>query len=466
MAIALRILFVAIFVSLSFMAPAKEKIDIAIVETLPVPIVTESRKAFETELQRILPNKDIQFRVFNAEGSVEQAKTFLSDELSSSPADLIVTVATLATRAVVNSNEVLTTNQEFGHSFEVLPASQQFPSDWYLGTADALYQNKDFIRDSGAKYVMVLAGDHIYKMDYRLMLRQHVSQGSDLSVACIEVPIAEAAGQFGVMNVDKSDRVTSFEEKPLSPEVLEDRPGYTLASMGNYIFDTEFLLEQLTTDAQSSTSEHDFGKNIIPSVLNNFFVQAYRFKDIQGAQDPYWRDVGTIDSYWLANMALLDSENKIDLYDKHWPIWCEQASLPPAKFTGSNCAARTVSDSLISNGCIVGISKITKSLLFTGASVSHEVNVEKCIVLPHAHIAEHCKLYRVIVAHNCRIPAHFEAGFDHNYDRERGLRVSPHGVVLITQSMLDKVARSEKSKKRLLSTSAVSSGKAAYFNGN
>lgn len=357
-------------------------------------------------------------------------------------------------------------NQEFGHSFEVLPASQQFPSDWYLGTADALYQNKDFIRDSGAKYVMVLAGDHIYKMDYRLMLGQHVSQGNDLSVACIEVPIAEAAGQFGVMNVDESDRVTSFEEKPLSPEALEDRPGFTLASMGNYIFNSEFLLEQLTTDAQSSTSEHDFGKNIIPSVLNNFFVQAYRFKDIQGAHDPYWRDVGTIDSYWLANMALLDSENKIDLYDKHWPIWCEQASLPPAKFTGNNCAARTVSDSLISNGCIVGISRITKSLLFSGASVSHEVNLEKSIVLPKAHIADHCTLYRVIVAHNCRIPAHFEAGFDHDYDRERGLRVSPHGVVLITQSMLDKLARSEKSKKRLLSTSVVSPSKAAYFSGN
>ena len=332
-------------------------------------------------------------------------------------------------------------NQEFGHSFELLPASQQYSTDWYLGTADALFQNIEFIRSVGAKYVLVLSGDHIYKMDYRSMLTEHVDSQADLSVACIEVPVSEAAGQFGVMGVDETDRVTSFVEKPAQPEGLADAPGYTLASMGNYVFNTDFLIEHLTRDSQTSDSEHDFGKNVIPSLIAECHVQAHRFRDKNRDTVPYWRDVGTLDSYWLSNMALLTSSPDFDLYDVKWPIWCEQPAMPPAKFvSGESGLVGTACDSLISNGCTIEGGRVIKSLLFPCSHVLEESLLEECLLLPNSSVGKRARLRRVIVDRGCQIPESLEAGLDHEHDRARGFRVSDGGIVLITQKMLNKVA--------------------------
>lgn len=330
------------------------------------------------------------------------------------------------------------TNQEFGHSFELLPASQQYSTDWYLGTADSLFQNIEFIRAAGARYVLVLAGDHIYKMDYRSMLTEHVSSQANLSVACIEVPISEAAGQYGVMGVDSSDRIVSFVEKPQHPEILVDVPGYTLASMGNYVFNTDFLIEQLTRDAISSQSEHDFGRNIIPAVIDNFHVKAHRFRDKNRDTVPYWRDVGTLDAYWLSNMALLTNMPEFDLNDEKWPIWGEQPCQPPAKFISGRLGhSGSACDSLISNGCTIEGGHINKSLLFPGVYVHEDALVDECLLLPDSEVGRNAKLKRVIVDRNCQIPDKFEAGFDTKEDLARGFRISKGGVVLITQKMLN-----------------------------
>lgn len=339
-------------------------------------------------------------------------------------------------------------NQEFGHSFELLPASQQHSTDWYRGTADALFQNIEFIRSVGAKYVLVLSGDHIYKMDYRSMLSEHVNSQADLSVACIEVPVSDAAGQFGVMGVDGTDRVTSFVEKPLKPEGLADAPGYTLASMGNYVFNTDFLIEQLYQDASERGSDHDFGKNIIPALISAHHVQAHRFRDKNRDTVPYWRDVGTLDSYWLSNMALLTSSPDFDLYEKKWPIWCEQASMPPAKFvTGQNGLVGTACDSLISNGCTIEGGRVNKSLLFPEVEIKEEAFLDECLMLPNSIVGKKARLRRVIVDRSCHIPDNFEAGIDLEQDQARGFRVSPGGIVLITQKMLDKLAKAPELKK-------------------
>lgn len=340
------------------------------------------------------------------------------------------------------------TNQAFGHSFEMLPASQQYSSDWYLGTADSLFQNIDFIRAAKAKYVLVLSGDHIYKMDYRSMLADHVASQAKLSVACIEVPISDAAGQFGVMGVDPSDRIVSFVEKPQEPEALADVPGYTLASMGNYVFDSDFLVEQLTRDAVKKGSEHDFGKNIIPSLIGEFHVQAYRFRDKNRDTVPYWRDVGTLDSYWLSNMALLTNSPDFDLADDKWPIWGEQPSMPPAKFVrGQLGQLGSACDSLVSNGCIIEGANINKSLLFTDVFVSEDALVEECLLLPGSRIGTQSRLRRVIVDRGCQIPDKFEAGFDENADRSRGFRVSEEGIVLITNAMLKACSKAHSQAK-------------------
>ena len=347
-------------------------------------------------------------------------------------------------------------NQQFGHLLEILPASQQCSSDWYLGTADALFQNKDFIRDSGAKYVMVLAGDHIYKMDYRSMLQEHVHSDAELSVACIEVPTSEAASQLGVISVDESDKITAFVEKPLNPNALRERPGNCLASMGNYIFNANFLIEKLTQDAQIIESDHDFGKNIVPSIINDYLVKAYRFRGCNNECQPYWRDVGTIDSYWMANMALLSSSNRFSLCDEQWPIWCDLVPMPPAKFSAI-CNTVAVSDSLIANGCKIDACKINKSLLFMGVEVKQDVSLDECLVLSNCQVGKSSKLKKVIVARNCAIPEYFVAGFDLEEDEERGFRISPNGVVLITQEMLDTLEFNSDQKKDFSPSKSITS---------
>ena len=328
---------------------------------------------------------------------------------------------------------------ELGEYVEVLPASQRYSSQWYQGTADALYQNIDIIAAQKAKYVLVLSGDHIYKMDYGAMLADHVETGADLTVSCIEVPIEEAAGNFGVMTIDSDNRILRFDEKPAHPTELNDLPGHTLASMGNYVFSTEFLLDTLSRDALNKDSEHDFGKNIIPSIIDAHKICAYRFRDPDGAT-PYWRDVGTLDSFWEANMEMVSPEPTLDLYNDEWPIWTYQKQLPPAKFVFDDDGRRGYAvDSMVSGGCIISGGKVKNSLLFSNVRIHSYTEIEQAVLLPEVVIHRHAKLKKVIVDRDCEIPAGMEIGFNHDEDQARGFRVSKKGVVLVTRKMLEQL---------------------------
>ena len=222
--------------------------------------------------------------------------------------------------------------RELGESVEILPASQRYSDDWYQGTADAIYQNLDIIRSESPRYVLVLSGDHVYKMDYGHMLASHVESGADMTVSCLEVPVEEAANAFGVMKVNDNQRVIGFEEKPAHPSPIPGQDELTLASMGNYIFNTEFLFEQLLQDSANLESSHDFGNDIIPSIVDNYYIHAYPFRDPETGERAYWRDVGTLDSFWEANMELISTTPPLNIYAPDWPLWTYQAQLPPAKF--------------------------------------------------------------------------------------------------------------------------------------
>lgn len=328
---------------------------------------------------------------------------------------------------------------ELGEYVEILPASQRFSPSWYQGTADALFQNIDIIAEQRPKYVLVLSGDHIYKMDYGSMLAAHVEKGADLTVSCIEVPIEEAAGAFGVMTVDGDNRIKRFDEKPEHPTELKDMPGYTLASMGNYVFSTEFLLDVLRKDADNSTSEHDFGKDIIPGIIDSHNVSAYRFRDHETEEASYWRDVGTLDSFWEANMELASPDPALNLYQADWPIWTFQKQLPPAKFVFDDDGRRGYAvDSMVSGGCIVSGGRVKNSLLFSNVRVHSFTDIEQSLILPEVEIHRNAKLKKVIIDSECEIPAGMIIGYDHDHDRERGFRVSKKGVVLVTKEMLRK----------------------------
>lgn len=328
---------------------------------------------------------------------------------------------------------------ELGEYVEILPASQRFSPNWYQGTADALFQNIDIIAEQNPKYVLVLSGDHVYKMDYGSMLAAHVESGADLTVSCIEVPIEEAARSFGVMTVDASDRIVRFDEKPAEPTELEDLPGHTLASMGNYVFNTEFLLEILRKDAEDPSSEHDFGKNIIPDIITSHNVSAYRFRDHDTDKVAYWRDVGTLDSFWEANMELVSPDPALNLYHDDWPIWTFQKQLPPAKFVFDDDGRRGYAvDSTVSGGCIVSGGRVKTSLLFSNVRVHSFTDIEESVILPQVEIHRNVKLKRVIIDSECEVPEGMIIGYDHDHDRERGFRVTKKGVVLVTREMLRK----------------------------
>jgi glucose-1-phosphate adenylyltransferase len=332
-------------------------------------------------------------------------------------------------------------NRDLGEFVELLPASQQYSSSWYEGTADALYQNIEFIREHAPKYVVVLAGDHIYKMDYGDMLVEHVQAGADMTVSCIEVPIPDAAGSFGVMCVDEHNRITDFHEKPDEPCPLEDKPGFTLASMGNYVFNTEFLIEQLLADAQNPESEHDFGKDIIPAAIGNNQIHAFRFRDCENNEQPYWRDVGTLDSFWQANMDLVAVTPQLNIYDKDWPIWTHQQQSPPAKFVFNDEVRRGFAvDSTIAGGCIVSGAEVSHSLLFSDVHVGSYSRVHQAVVLPQVDIGRHVKINRAIIDSGCKIPDGMEIGIDQEQDMARGFRISKDGIVLITRDMLSQRA--------------------------
>lgn len=328
--------------------------------------------------------------------------------------------------------------KELGESVEILPASQRFSDDWYKGTADAIYQNLDIIRAEKPKYVMILSGDHIYRMDYGEMLAEHVARGAKMTISCLEVSIDEAANDFGVIVVDEDSRVIGFEEKPAKPTPIPGEPGLTLASMGNYIFDTDFLFELLQKDAVDDKSSHDFGKDIIPSVINEHFIYAHPFRDPDTGQRAYWRDVGTLDSFWQANMELVAPEPALNMYDPDWPIWTYQSQLAPAKFVFNDDDRRGMAvDSTVSGGCIISGAKVVHSLLFSNVRVRSHSEIHESVILPEVTVGRNCRIHKAIIDRGCVIPDEFEIGCDLVHDRARGFRVTDKGVVLVTREMLD-----------------------------
>ena len=327
--------------------------------------------------------------------------------------------------------------KELGESVEILPASQRFSNDWYKGTADAIFQNLDIIRAEKPKYVLILSGDHIYRMDYGEMLAEHVARGAKMTVSCLEVPIAEAANEFGVIVVDENSHVIGFEEKPAKPTPVPGEPDLTLASMGNYIFDTEFLFEMLKTDSENEESSHDFGKDIIPAIIKDHLIYAHPFRDPETGERAYWRDVGTLDSFWQANMELVEPEPALNMYDPDWPIWTYQSQLPPAKFVFNDEDRRGMAvDSTVSGGCIISGAKVSHSLLFSNVRVRSHSEIHESVILPEVTVGRNCRIRKAIIDRACVIPDDFEIGVNHDEDRARGFRVTDHGVVLVTREML------------------------------
>jgi glucose-1-phosphate adenylyltransferase len=324
---------------------------------------------------------------------------------------------------------------ELGEFVELLPAQQRIETSWYTGTADAVYQNLDIIRNHDPKYVLILAGDHVYKMDYGAMLMHHIDSGADVTVACVEVPVARAS-EFGVMTVDEQSRIIDFQEKPKHPEPMPGRLGIALASMGIYLFNTRFLYEQLIRDADIAYSSHDFGKDVIPSIINSYRVMAYPFRDPATGQQPYWRDVGTIDAFWEANIELVGVTPELNLYDEKWPIWTYQEQLPPAKFVFDDEDRRGMAvDSMVSGGCVISGSRIRHSLLFSDVKVHSYCEITDSVVLPDVVINRHCRLKRVVIDKGCHVPEGTVIGENFEEDARR-FYVSAQGVVLVTPEML------------------------------
>ncbi len=332
---------------------------------------------------------------------------------------------------------------ERNESFDILPASQRVSeTQWYLGTADAVYQNTDIILSYDPKFIVILAGDHIYKMDYELMLQQHVDTGADVTIGCLEVPRAEATG-FGVMAVDKKDRITAFVEKPKDPPAMPDNPAKSLASMGIYVFETRFLLELLREDAANPNSEHDFGKDIIPALVKGGKAVAHRFTRscVRSSKEAeaYWRDVGTVDAYWEANIDLTDVVPELDLYDKDWPIWTYAEIKPPAKFVHDEDGRRGQAiSSLVSGDCIISGGALRRSLIFTGVRVNSWSSLNEAVVLPECIIGRGARLSKVVLDRGVIIPEGLVVGEDPVLDADR-FRRTERGVCLITQPMIDRL---------------------------
>ncbi len=324
---------------------------------------------------------------------------------------------------------------EFGEFVEVLPASQRIDDEWYKGTADAVFQNLDIIRRQKPEFVLILGGDHVYKMDYGPLMASHAERQADLTVCCIEVSAEEAAGAFGVISVDETGRVIGFDEKPATPIEIPGKPGRVLASMGNYAFQTDFLYEQLIRDADEPKTSSDFGKDILPRIVDKYRVFAYRMGE--GDQRTYWRDVGTLDAFWSANMELLAFQPELDLYDKDWPIYTNQEQLPPAKFIHDDEDRRgTAINCMVSGGCIVSGSNIKNSVLFSNVNARSYSSVEDSVVLPDVTIHRHCNIRRAILDVGCVIEEGTEIGYDVEKDREAGFRVSENGITLVTPDQL------------------------------
>ena len=324
---------------------------------------------------------------------------------------------------------------ELGGFVELLPAQQRNNASWYTGTADAVLQNLDIIRAHKPDFVLILAGDHVYKMDYGTMLAAHLENSADVTVGCIEVPLSEASA-FGVLAVDGEHRITEFVEKPESPKSIPGQPDVALASMGIYVFTTEALFEELQLDQACTDTSHDFGKNIIPSMLERRRVMAFSFHDPVTEKTAYWRDVGTIDGLWKANLELVSVSPELNLYDSEWPIWTYQEQLPPAKFIFDDDNRRGMAvDSMVAGGCLISGATVKKSLLFSQVRMHSWSEVTDSVIFPDVDIGRSCRIRRAVIDRGCRLPAGMEIGFDPEKDA-RLFRVSRGGIVLVTPEML------------------------------
>ncbi|MBK6959655.1 MAG: glucose-1-phosphate adenylyltransferase [Nitrosomonas sp.] len=326
----------------------------------------------------------------------------------------------------------------FKEFVELLPAQQRTTETWYQGTADAVFQNLDILLRHDPKYVLILGGDHIYKMDYSKLLAEHLEKGADMTVACLEIPLHEASA-FGVMGVNDAWQVTSFAEKPETPAPIPGQPQKALASMGIYVFNAAFLYEQLIRDSKINESSHDFGKDLIPYMVPRYRVFAHRFLNScvnMASGIPYWRDVGTVDAYWEANFDLTTVTPELNLYDEDWPIWTHQEQLPPAKFVFDDEDRRGQAlDSSVSGGCIISGATVRRSLLFSNVKVRSYSSVEDSVILPNVEIGRYARLRRVVVEKQCIIPEGLVAGYDTEEDRKR-FYVTEKGITLITPEML------------------------------
>jgi len=330
---------------------------------------------------------------------------------------------------------------ERNESFDILPASQRVSEQqWYVGTADAVYQNIDIIEAHDVRYIVILAGDHIYKMDYEQMLQQHVESGADVTVGCVAVPIDEASG-FGVMHVDETDKIIAFLEKPADPPPMPGSTTMSLASMGIYVFETKFLFDELRRDAADPDSEHDFGKNIIPRIVEAGKAVAHPFERScvrsRDEKSSYWRDVGTLDAYYAANIDLTDVVPELDLYDVEWPIWTYSQMGAPAKFVHDEPGRRGLAiSSVVSGGCIVSGASLRRTMLFTGVRVHSYASIEGAVILPDAEVGRGARLRNVIIERGTRIPEGLQVGWDPDLDAQR-FRVTSKGICMINQRMID-----------------------------
>ncbi len=334
--------------------------------------------------------------------------------------------------------------QGSNETFDIMPASQRVSEDqWYAGTADAVFQNIDIIRDRAPKYMIILAGDHIYKMDYEVMLQQHADCGGDVTIGCLEVPRIEAKG-FGVMHVDESDRIIDFVEKPADPPAMPGNPDKALASMGIYVFEANFLFEQLERDAKDPKSSRDFGKDIIPYLVKHGKAVAHHFSDscVRSSDEDdsaYWRDVGTVDAYWEANIDLTDVVPDLDLFDKEWPIWTDGSVTPPAKFVHDEEHRRGMAiSSVVSGGCIISGACVRRSLLSTGVRINSFCEIENAVVLPYVEVGRSTRLRNVVIDRGVKVPGGLVVGEDPQFDAQR-FRRTEKGICLITQAMIDRL---------------------------
>ncbi|MBL4542480.1 MAG: glucose-1-phosphate adenylyltransferase [Rhodobacteraceae bacterium] len=327
---------------------------------------------------------------------------------------------------------------------DILPASQRVDEGkWYLGTADAVTQNIDIVDSYHVDYIIILAGDHIYKMDYEMMLREHVASGADVTVGCIDVPRAEGSA-FGIMDVDTTGRIIDFLEKPADPPGMPDDPERALASMGIYVFSWRFLRELLRADADNPDSSHDFGHDLIPHIVRNGKAMAHRFAESCVRDSPetpaYWRDVGTVDAFWRANIDLTGFTPELDLWDRDWPIWTYSETLPPAKFIHDERHRRgSAISSMVAGGCIISGTQVRNSLLFTMVHTNSFASLSHSVLLPYVYVGRHARLRNAVVDRGVRIPEGLVVGVDPEEDG-RWFHVSPGGVTLITQKMLDRRA--------------------------